>query len=180
MSQEGSPSRTSGPCPSHFSHSHIGAQTGGNVPWRVLVSIRTQAPRSTEGFPASATCWLQICNPPASFPPNCYQAPQDSFVQCVVLFMLLLQQFKQDFCFQFAEWRHLYAILQTLVRVFFFCFDWLFLTCKQTPLRSSKGKDPSRQTSAPHKGRLFMHSHPLWNEEPQLETNKFISPSPME
>lgn len=103
LSQEGSPGPSFWPLPIPFSHSRIGAQTGGNVPWRVVVSIRTQAPRSAEGFPALATCWLQVCNPPALLPRNCCQAPQDSFVQCVVLFMLLLQQFKQDFCFQFAE-----------------------------------------------------------------------------
>lgn len=76
-----------------------------------------------------------------------------------------------DICMQFCK---------PLSGSSFFCFDWLFLTCKPTPLWSSKGKDPSRQTSAPHKGRLFMHSHPLWNEESELETSKFISPSPIE
>jgi hypothetical protein len=50
--------------------------------------------------------------------------------------------------------------------------------CKQKPQRSSKGKDPSRQTSASHKGRLFMHCHPLWNEELEFENNKVIPSSP--
>lgn len=146
-----------------------------------MVSIRTQAPRSTEGFPASAHVGSISAIPWRYSPPNCYQAPQDSFVQCVVLSPLLLQQFKQDSSFQFSEMETSACNFENPCQgPLFCCFDWLSLTCKQNPQRSSKRKDPARQTSAFHKGRLFMHSHPLWNEEPEFENNKFISPSPKE
>jgi hypothetical protein len=54
LSQEGSQGPSFWPLPLPFSHSHIGAQTGGNVPQRLVVSIRTHAPCCAEGFPASA------------------------------------------------------------------------------------------------------------------------------
>lgn len=117
------------------------------------------------GIPSLSTCWLQLRNPPALLPPNCYQVPQDSFVQCVVLSMLLLQQFKQNSSFQFSEMETSACNFANPSQGPFLlfcccCFDWLPLTCKQNPQRSSKGKDPSGQTSVSHKGRLFMRSHP--------------------
>lgn len=45
--------------------------------------------------------------------------------------------------------------------------DQLSLTYGQSLQRSSKGKDPSRQTSASHKGSLLVDSCPPWNESSQ-------------
>lgn len=133
------------------------------------------------GIPSLSHLLAPSLQSPSSTPPQTAVRPHRT-ASCNVLFCscCCYSNSNKISVSSLLKWRHLYAILQTLVRVLFFCFDWLFLTCKQTPLWSSKGKDPSRQTSAPHKGRLFMHSHPLWNEESELETNKFISPSSIE
>lgn len=107
LSQKGSifsPGLTSGPLPFPFSHSHIGAQTEGNAPWRLVVSIRTQAPSSiVAGFPASThvgpdSATPQLHSPKSLSIPTGWLPAKDCFV-CPPL----LQQSKKDLCFQFSE-----------------------------------------------------------------------------
>lgn len=180
LSQEGSPGLPSGPCPSYFHILALGLRLEGMCPgewWfpsehKLHVPQRDSQPQPLVG---SKSAIPQLYSPQTAVRPHRTASCNVLFCSCCCY-----SNSNKISVSSLLKWRHLYAILQTLVRVLFFCFDWLFLTCKPTPLWSSKGKDPSRQTSAPHKGRLFMHSHPLWNEESELETNKFISPSPIE
>lgn len=150
------------------------------MPQRLVVSIRTHAPLHV----AQRDSRLQHSLAPT---PECpgLSSPQIAIrphrtASCNVLFCpcCCYSNSNKISVSSSPKWRHLHAILKALVRVLFHCFDWLSLTCKQNPQRTSKGKDPSRQTSASHKGKLFVHSHPLWNEELEFENNKFISSSP--
>jgi len=102
LSQEGSQGFTSGPCLSHFHILTLGLRLEGTCPkdWWFPSEHKLH---SCRGIPSLSTCWLQLQNAPGLLPLNCYQAPQDSFLQCVVLSLLLLQQFKQDSCIQFSE-----------------------------------------------------------------------------
>lgn len=91
------------PLPFPFSHSHIGAQTEENVPWRLVVSIRTQAQHSTVGFSAPAHIGPDSTNPQPHSPqllsiPTAWLLAMYCFV-CPPL----LQQSEKDLCFQFSE-----------------------------------------------------------------------------
>lgn len=93
--------------------------------------------------------------PPSSTPPNRYQSPQDGFLQRTVLSVPRCYSNPRKICVSNSlKWKHLPAILTILVRVLLYYSHQLSLTCGPRPQRSSKGKDPSRQTSASHQGRL--------------------------
>lgn len=158
------PGLTSGPLPIPFSHSHIGAQTEGNVPLETGGFHQNTSSTFRGGIPSLSTCWPRLSAPPALLPQIAI-GPQGT-ASCNVLFCLspvATEIWKRFVVPILQKWRHLQSILKILVRVFVYCFDQLFLTCGQNPQSRSKGKDPSRQTRASNKGSLPMDFCPPGN-----------------
>lgn len=136
------------PCPSHFHILTSGLRQRGTRPrdWWFPLEHEPHVPQPDSRPPHTL---VQPHGPP---PPSCYQSPWDGFLQSIVLSVPCCCSNPRRICVSNSlKWRHLCAILKTLVRVLVCCFDQFSLTCGQGPQRSSKGKDPSRQTSASHK-----------------------------
>lgn len=155
------------PCLSHFHIRTSGLRLRGTCPrdrWFPL-DYKLYVPR--QDFQPQHML-AQTLQPPSPTPPHCYQSPRtapDSFLQRVVLSVPCCYSNPKKICVSNSlKWRHLHAILKILVRVLVYCFDQLSLTCGQSLQRSSKGTDPSRQTSAFHTGVLPVDSCPPWNK----------------
>lgn len=119
------------------------------------------------GIPSLSTLWPRAPLPQIAISPH-------EMASCNLLFCLspVATAIQKTICVSNSlKWRHLHTILKMLVRVLIYCFDQLSLTCGQSPQRSSKGKDPSRQTSASQKGRLPMDSCPQRSESTSKTMN---------
>lgn len=151
------------PCLSHFHIRTSGLRLRGKCPrdgWFPL-EYKLCVPR--QDFQPQHTL-AQTLQPPCPTPPHRYGSPRDGFLQRVVLSVPCCYSNPKKICVSNSlKWRHLHAILKSLSRSSFTVLIsslWHVGSLQ----RSSKGKDPSRQTSASHKGSLPMDSCPLWNK----------------
>lgn len=105
LSQKGitcSSGLASGPLPSPFSHSHIGAQTEGNMPWRLWFPLEHKLHVPRRDSQPQHTLAQALQSP--SSPPRIAISPQGK-ASCKVLFCLspVTAAIQKPWCFQFSK-----------------------------------------------------------------------------
>ena len=177
LSQKGSvfsPGLPPGPLPFPFSHSHFGAQTKGSAPQRLVVSIRTWAPRfMAMGFPVSAHVGPDSPTP-SSAPSNCYQSPRDGFLQSIVLSVPCCYSNPRKMCVSNSpKQKHLCAILEILVGVPVYYFDQFSLTCG-IPREVQREKTPLGKQVLPISAACLWIPVPHWMKAHGKAKNAWI------
>lgn len=152
------------PCLSHFHIRTSGLRLRGTCPrdWWFPLEYKLYVPR--QDFQPQHML-AQTLQPPCPTPPHCYQSPWGQLLAtCCFVCPLLLQQSKKDLCFQFPEMETSACNFENPCQGPRLLF-WSALSdmWAESP-EKFKGKRPSRQTSASHKGSLPMDSFPLWNK----------------
>jgi hypothetical protein len=90
-------------CLSHFHILTLGLRLKGMIPRDWWFPSENISSTFHGGIPSLSTCWPRLYNPPL-YSPKLLSVPTGQLLaMCCFVCPLLLQQFKQDLCFQFSE-----------------------------------------------------------------------------